>query len=118
MVELQNNFVTFLQSVMVYNLGLPHISYAQQFIPAKEKNTSSSDHVPNYPVWLLLLSPAFPIFKENLRFRMLREMKRHRIMLRNFVVGGSNCIMDGVCIEKHFVTQHKQSRNSETNTFV
>jgi hypothetical protein len=92
-VELQNNFVTFLQSVMIYNLGLQHISNAVQFFPAKEKNTVSSDHVPNYPVGLLLLSPAFPIFKENVLFRMLREMKRSRVMLRNFVADGSNCIM-------------------------
>jgi hypothetical protein len=81
---------------MVYNLRLQHISNAQQFILAKEKSTSSSDHVPNYPVGLLLLSPAFPIFKENVRFRVLREKKRNRVMLRNFVADESNCIMDGV----------------------
>ena len=94
--ELQNNFITFLQSVIVCNLRLKHISNAQQFIPAKEKSTSSSDHVPNYPFGVLLLSPEFPIVKENVCFRMLREMKRNRVMFRNFVADGSNCIVGGV----------------------
>jgi len=61
----------------------------------RKKKTIASDHVPNYPVGLLLLSPVFPIFKENVRFLVLIEMKRNRVMLRNFVADGSNCVMDG-----------------------